>query len=163
MALPLESGSQEQPGPRMAGDPAILSLATQCLSVDSSAAAAAERSLIHSRSALVSQQSDQTAGRQQGSQQRTLLFFQLSGHELPCGPIPLEGLSTASQTVQLRSPFFLCTDASLHVSCNDSSTCNELTSHCRWKSGQPGLYHRRQRHGCGLLLQCSPGDMAATL
>ena len=101
MALPLESGSQEQPGPRMAGDPAILSSATQRLSVDSSAAAAAERSLIHSRKALDSQQSDQAAGRQQGSQQRTLLFFQLSGHELPCGPIPLEGLSTASQTVQL--------------------------------------------------------------
>lgn len=101
MALPLETGSLEQPGPRMAGDPAILSSATQRLSVDSSAAAAAEHSLIHRCSTLDSQQSGQAAGRQQGSQQRTLLFFQLSGHELPCGPIPLDGLSTASQAVQL--------------------------------------------------------------
>ena len=93
-----------------------MSSATQRLSVDSSAAAAAERSLIHRRSALDSQHSDQTAGRQQGSQQRALLFFQLSGHELPCGPIPLEGLSTASQTVQLWSPSFTCTDTSLHIS-----------------------------------------------
>lgn len=45
----------------------------------------------------------------------------------------------------------------------DSSKVYGLIPHCRWKSGQRGLHHRRQRRGCALLLQCSLGDMAATL
>lgn len=102
LALPVLSGSHDRPGPRLAGNPTTFSAtASPRTSMDSSAAAAAEgRQLVLRQHAVESQLRDHAAGRQRGSQQSTLLYFQLAGHEQPCGPVLLDALSTASQTVR---------------------------------------------------------------
>lgn len=113
LALPVLAGSHEMPGPRLAGDPTTFSAtASPRSSLDSTAAASADsgRHVVLRQHAVDSHLQDRRAcsGKQRGSQQRALLYFQLAGHELPCGPIPLERLSTASQTVCQYVAFSSC-------------------------------------------------------
>lgn len=104
LAMPVLSSSHDKPGPHLAGDPTTFtSAASPRDSTDSAASASAQSLQLAQSQHVVERQLRSRGGRRQdGSQLRALLYFQLAGHEQPCGPIPLGALSTASQTVEVR-------------------------------------------------------------
>lgn len=124
MAMPVLSSGQDKPGPRLAGDPATFaSAATPCNSADSAAPAAPSQQLVQSQHAVERELRSRGSRRRDGSQQRALLYFQLAGHEQPCGPIPLGALSKASQTV-IGPPKLLlqrCITHGSHLRCTAQS------------------------------------------
>lgn len=101
LAMPVLSSSHDKPGPHLAGDPTTFtSAASPRNSTDSRASASAQSQQLAQSQHVVERQLRNRGSRgQDGIQPRALLYFQLAGHERPCGPIPLGALSTASQTV----------------------------------------------------------------
>ncbi len=116
LALPVLAGHFDQQGPRHAGDPAAFAAAAAQPAADAGSRNSMECTALVSRkqqllrrqpggggggsgiSGCISGGGGRDGG-QQGNQQKSLLYFQLAGHAQPCGPISLDGLSTASQTV----------------------------------------------------------------